>query len=508
MRKLATWQLILLSTGGMIGAGWLFSPFYGYQTAGVGVLLSWIITAALTLIIGLSFAEVATQLPIVGGASRFIGVTHNRTTAFVFLFLGWLSYVVYLPLEVQSAMQYLGFWFERLVINNGTTTTLSPLGLVVSLLIMIFLTWFNSLFLSNVAKVNTLISIWKILIPISIALILIVLYGSWDNIHIANLKHHFSLESVFIAISGSGLAFAFTGFQNSLILANSAKNPKKALPYSLFAPIIVGLILYMSLSLAFITTIGEKNLFAGATAPLLGLVALFNIHIMFTVLFIDAIIAPLGTANVYTAVTSRILFGLGKDFMPKSILTKLNRFSAPVACLWINAVVGACFLLPFPTWVQLVSFLSSIVVFAYLSGPVTLLVLRQEFPTAERNFKLRYHKLIGYLGFVCCSLLIYWAGVDNIIYLTVSVAMVIIIHGLFLRKSVNFWQHILSNVFIVAYLAALIIIGSLRKINIIPFPIDNLCVIGAALVSCKIFVANKISTAEIKLNLEKHQLES
>ena len=62
--KLSTLQLVLLSTGGMIGAGWLFSPYYGFQTAGVGVLISWIITIAITFVIGLSFAEVACILPI------------------------------------------------------------------------------------------------------------------------------------------------------------------------------------------------------------------------------------------------------------------------------------------------------------------------------------------------------------------------------------------------------------------------------------------------------------
>ena len=509
MRKLATWQLMLLSTGGMIGAGWLFSPFYGFQTAGVGVVLSWIITAILTLVIGLSFAEVATIIPIVGGASRFIGVTHNRTISLVFIVLGWLSYVVYLPLEVQSAMQYLGFWFGDLVVTVGGSTTLSHIGLMVSLLIMVVLTWFNTLFLSNVARANTVISIWKILIPISIALILIVLFGSWDNIKIANLNHKFSFESVLLAISGSGLAFAFTGFQNGLILANSAKDPKKALPYSLFAPIIVGLILYLSLSLAFMTTMGERSLVAGATAPLLGLVAFFGVHIMVTVLFIDAIIAPLGTANVYTAVTSRILFGLGRDFLPNSFLTKLNKFASPAGCLWLNAIIGACFLLPFPTWAQLVSFLSSVVVFAYLSGPVTLLILRQELPEIERAFKLKHHKFIGYLGFACCSLLIYWSGVDNIIYLAIAVALIIVAYGLYLRKeNVNFIAHITYNLFIVIYLCALISIEYLRHSNVIIFPFDNLCIIVVSLIACKVFVVNRVSKDDIKINLSRYNLES
>ena len=175
--KLSTLQLMLMSTGGMIGCGWLFSPYYGFQTAGVGVLLSWLIVAILTLIIGLAFAEVTTIAPVVGGLSRFIGITHNRTISFVFVTLGWLTYVVYLPLEVQSAMQYLSFWFEDLVVQSDAGTTLSKFGLLVSLALIVLLTWFNCFLLKNVARVNSAISVWKILVPIAFAWTLIVRIG-------------------------------------------------------------------------------------------------------------------------------------------------------------------------------------------------------------------------------------------------------------------------------------------------------------------------------------------
>lgn len=59
MKKLSTVAVIFISTGGMIGSGWLFSPYYGFQTAGQGVIIFWIITALLTLLVALCFAEVA-----------------------------------------------------------------------------------------------------------------------------------------------------------------------------------------------------------------------------------------------------------------------------------------------------------------------------------------------------------------------------------------------------------------------------------------------------------------
>ena len=194
--KISTWQLIFLSAGSMVGSGWLFSPYYGFQAAGVWVLLSWLIIAIATAIIGLTFAEVGGILPIVGGVSRFIGVTHNRSTSFIFLSLGWLSYVVYLPLEAESAVQYLGFWFHSLVIHHGDKVGLSYFGIWCTVVIVILITWFNTLFIARVAKANLMVSIWKLIIPISIAIGFILYFGSTSNIKTNYHLIPLSLENV------------------------------------------------------------------------------------------------------------------------------------------------------------------------------------------------------------------------------------------------------------------------------------------------------------------------
>ncbi|MBY0379762.1 MAG: APC family permease [Burkholderiales bacterium] len=506
-KGVSTFQIMLLSTGGMLGAGWLFSPYYGFHTAGLGVILSWIIVAIMTFIIGLSFAEVSTRLPIVGGISRYMGITHDKKVSFVFLTLGWLSYVVYLPLEIQSCVQYLGFWFSSLVDSIGGVTTLSYKGLVLSLFLMFGLTWFNTLVLGKVARANSFISLWKIVIPLVIAWILIIGFGDWNHVKALSVSHKLSYEPVLLAITQSGMAFAFTGFQNGLILANSVNNPKKALPYSIFSPLIIGFLLYCSLSLAFIFCIGNDKFIVGTTAPLLGLVGLFGIHIILVVLFIDAIIAPLGTANVYTASTSRILLGLARDFLPKSMFVKLNKNLSPAYCLWVNLVIGACFLLPFPTWTQLVNFLSSIVVFAYIAGPISLIILRKHYANEVPTFKVWNYKLIANLGFIFCSLLVYWSGLDNLSYLIITLFVILVIYGFIVSKG-SFLSALKSNLFVIAYVGSIILVAYLRKLNLVLFPYDNLCIVLISLVMCKVFVNKCLMTNEISINLARYNLEN
>ncbi|MDE4940293.1 APC family permease, partial [Francisella tularensis subsp. holarctica] len=109
------------------------------QTAGQGVIISWFITDLLTLLVALFFAEVASMLPIVFGAMRFLSITHSRKLGFLFVALGWISYLVYLQLEAQSVVQYLGFWFPNLVVSDSTSVYLSYYGVVVAFIIMLSL---------------------------------------------------------------------------------------------------------------------------------------------------------------------------------------------------------------------------------------------------------------------------------------------------------------------------------------------------------------------------------
>jgi len=507
-KKITTFQLCLLSTGGMLGCGWLFSPFYGYQTAGIGVLYSWVITAIITIIIGLSFAEVCSLFPVVGGIYRLIGITHNKDLAGIFLILGWLSYVVYLPLEAQSVIQYLGFWLPSLVTEIRGQIELSWAGICLAAVIILSITWFNTLLITKVAKANSLISMWKILIPLVIAVIAILGYGHWSYFSGKANMVNFSFENVLLAVTSSGLAFAFSGFQNGLIFANQVKDPVKALPYSLFMPVLIGFTLYASLSSLYLACLnGNSDLLMNTTAPLLGVLSLLGLNWLFTILFIDAVVAPLGTTNVYVAATSRILFSVGKELSPNSILTKINKNNAPIVALWINAFIGIMFLFPFPTWKELVNFLSSIVVFAYLAGPVCVLALRKEQPSLERGFKLSHPNLVSYAGFICCSWLIYWSGVTNLGYLIVIILIVVI--GYFFYNRVKVLSKTIGNIwYLLFYLGCLWFVSFLHLIKMIAFPFDNFIIGCIGYLFCHILVYYRLPSKQINININSLKQES
>lgn len=48
-RDISTLNILVASAGGMIGSGWLFSPFISAQMAGSNSLISWVIAAIFML---------------------------------------------------------------------------------------------------------------------------------------------------------------------------------------------------------------------------------------------------------------------------------------------------------------------------------------------------------------------------------------------------------------------------------------------------------------------------
>lgn len=74
---------------------------------------------------------------------------------------------------------------------------------------------------------------------------------------------------------------------------------------------------------------------------------------------------------MYVTGGSRILFAIGEmDAGPRS-LVKLNTNRVPWVAVLVMWIFGVVFLLPFPAWQQMISYITSITVLTYGLGPVS-----------------------------------------------------------------------------------------------------------------------------------------
>lgn len=489
-RDISRTNVLIAAAGGMIGSGWLFSPFISAQMAGANALVSWIIASVFMLFIALPLCELGAMFPISGGMTNYPSFTHGNDVGFLFAWTSWLSYVVMTPIEIQAILQYSSHFFPSLVSKEAATFTLSGIGYVVAMGIMLFVVLLNSYGIKMLAECNKIASIIKFLVP-SIAIVsLLYTAPSMSNIQL-NLTSKEAWVQIFTALSAGGVAFAFTGFQNGLMLAGEVQNPQRNIPIAILGAVLIGFVLYFMLQLSFLAAIpqsylsqGWQNLsFPGESGPLVGLTLLLGLGVVAMLLMFDAAFSPFGTTLVYTAATSRILYGMSlNNHLPK-LFTKLNRHKIPYITLYANLFVGMLSFLPFPGWQKMVAFLSSCSILSYGIGPICLLAMRKLQPHRERPFKLSASLFFCHAAFYACNLMLYWCGFDILWKLDLALLVGFVINLSYQKRSIThcspslYWfAFYMISMLLISYLGAF---GGIHRLE---FPIDIIIILPLSII--------------------------
>ncbi|MFY7697376.1 MAG: APC family permease [Legionella sp.] len=484
-RDISTVNILIASAGGMIGSGWLFSPFISAQMAGSGALISWIIAAIFMLFIALPLCELGAMFPVSGGLSVYPTLTHGREVGFLFAWTSWLSYVVMTPIEIQAILQYSSHFFPVLISSKTNTLSLSIYGYSTAILIMVVVVVINSYGIKFLVECNKYASLIKFILP-SIAIYALLTHApSMANLNI-NLSRKEDWVQIMTALSAGGVAFAFTGFQNGLMLAGEVKNPQRNIPTAILGSVVIGFCLYFMLQLSFIVAIPSEYLvhgwqhltYPGDGGPLVGLTLLLGLGLVATLLLFDAAFSPFGTTFIYTAATSRILYGMAlNEYLPK-IFLKVNRHNIPYITLYLNGLVGALAFLPFSGWQKLVAFLSSASILSYAIGPICLVALRKQQPDRPRPFKLVGAIGLAHLAFYASNLMLYWCGFSILWKLDLALIIGLIVYSVYHGKTrLTMGRALLWFMMYMASLTLFSYLGAFAGIGIVAFPIDIICLL-------------------------------
>ena len=461
-RNISKTSLLFLSIGSIVGSGWLFGSFYTAQTAGPAAIFAWILGGLCVAIIALTFAELSTMLPLSGGSTAYSLISHGKMTGAIFAWITWLWTMVVAPIEVQAVLQYSSNYIPNISHKVDSSEILTGKGLLLATVLMAILSIINVIGVKIMAETNKFVVIWKLIIPVGIAILLLT-----TKIHPSNLTSSgfapFGFTGILSSIAVGGVSFSFFGFQTAIFLAGEAKNPQKSIPYALFGSIFASMILYAVLQLGFILAVDPTSIssgwdkinFTGDAGPFAGIFIALGFAFMVKVLYFDAILSPLGTAVGYVASSSRILYSMSlQSDAPKSF-SKVNRFSIPWVAIVANFIIGMLFFLPFSGWQSMIAFLSAAIVLSLACGPICLPIFRKKLPNVERPFKLPYSNFISFIAFYVCNLMLQWTGWSTVWKLEIAVSLGIIIFissHLLSKKNRHEKLHLKSFAWLILYL--------------------------------------------------------
>ncbi|TAK74518.1 MAG: APC family permease [Gammaproteobacteria bacterium] len=486
-RRFTPLNLLMLSINGMVGSAWLFAPLYAAKMAGSGALMAWVIGGLLTAIIALTFAELSVMFPVAGGTAQIPHLSHGTFTSFIISWVAWLSALTMAPVEVQAILQYASTYFTSLTRYENEVPVLTHVGLLWATILMLVFCIINIVSYKGLVRSNFALFLFKVIV---ILLAIIALMKT--SFHTSNFSDFIPAASsiagwqaILTAVASGGVAFAFTGFKHGVELAGETKRLAFAIPLAIVGSVLICLLLYIGLQVAFIGALqpeavahGWSNLsFTGDVGPFAGLAGGLGLIWLMKLLYIDAAVSPSGAALIYVTSTARILYAMSQIGYVPRWLSYLNKPGFPVAAILTNFVIGMFLFLPLPGWQAMVSFLVSGMVISYAMGPIALLCMRLERPDEERLFKLPAASLICLLAFYFCNLLSYWTGWDTIYKLAIAmmIGLVFFVVAILKGRLAGTSLGLRSILWVGPYFAGLILIsylGSFGGKHIIPFGWD------------------------------------
>lgn len=438
--------LLFAGIGSIIGSGWLFGAFNTSVVAGPAGLFSWMIAAVMIMLIGLSYAELGPMFPISGGVVRYPHLVWGSFASYSLGFITWISSAAVPAIEVEGALQYATKFapFTRAHLVSGSTVhTLTGLGLAVAILLMAVFVVINYLGVRLFAQVNNVLVWWKLLVIIMVIVVFLITafvghkMGGPGNYTAMGFAPNSS--GIFTAIATAGITFSFLGFRQGIELAGESKNPQRNVPFAVIGSVGITAIIYVLLQVAFTMGVPRSALeasggwaklsFANDFGPLAAIATLSGLSFVAVILYIDAIVSPGDTGLVYTTVASRVSYAMGRNGNAPRWLAYNNTRGVPVWGLIVTFIVALILFLPFPSWQQLVGFITSATVISFGSGPLVVASLRRQMPERERPFRLPFGDVIPFLAFYSSNMIVFWGGWDTNyrLFITILIGYVLLV---------------------------------------------------------------------------------
>lgn len=464
-RSIGRYAILFAAIGGMIGSGWLLTPFSAAKIAGPAAIITWPLAGIFMLFIAYTFIVLTRTLPIAGGTVRFLQLSHGHFVGFTFSWIAWLAWISVTPIEVLAVLQYTTNWLPSLMhkVNGSDELTLRGFEFAVVLMVVMYL--INIGGIKILSRANNLVVFFKLFIPLATLFVLFFLRFHRENFYVQGFMP-MGIKGILAALPTAGVIYAMIGFNPAIQLAAEVKNPEKSIGFAIIGAILICVVLYTLLQIVFIGALQPKDFthgwsslsFTGDTGPFAGIIMTLGLVWYVKLLYVDAVVSPLGTGMIQAAATGRLTYGMAKNHYLPKFLTQLNPRQSPAIALAFNIIIGFLFFLPFPSWQKMVGFLVSCLSIGYVVGPISLMTMKKALPKRLKQYSAVWLQLMSLMAFYVCNLIIFWSGWGVIYKVMIAFAIgyiILISYVICSRKENKINMNIAQGWWVIPYIIGL-----------------------------------------------------
>jgi basic amino acid/polyamine antiporter, APA family len=395
VKRLGLLDSTTIVMGSMIGSGiFIVSADISRQVQSPGLMLmTWIITALLTIIAALSYGELAAAMPHAGGQYVYLREAFGPMYGFLY---GWTLFLVIQTGTIAAVAvafaKFTGVFFPQIAAESKLLPFLSTQQLL-AIAILILLTWVNTRGVKTGSQVQNVFTIAK-----TGALLGLVIFGfalgrneqavarnfgdfwggaswSWDVIRL-------------VGVAMVGSLFSSDAWNNVTFTAGEVRNPKRNLPLSLALGVGIVSVLYLVCNLVYLNALPLEAIQSAPQDRVATVVA----NQMFgntgaNLLAAAIMISTFGCVNGMVLAGARVYYAMAVDGLFFRGVAKLDqKHHVPVVSLWWQCA-WACALTLTGRYGDLLDYVIFAVLLFYILTIAGLFVLRRTRPDLERPYK-------------------------------------------------------------------------------------------------------------------------
>ncbi|MFD8392400.1 APC family permease [Streptomyces sp. NPDC059680] len=419
-RRLSVFHLVGLAAGGMIGSGWLLGADDAFRRAGSDAYLAWVFGGLLMLLIAAVMVELGTVAPKTGGLIFLPLQSSGALVATVVAAGLWIFYAINLSSEAVAMTRGLS-WKVHGLLDSSQALTLKGWGY--ALVFMAAISAVNLVAPRIFFRINSWLTVVKVVIPVLTVALLIAAGFDHRSPHAGDGGTGKGAGAALAAVVGSGVIFAYVGFQGPLDFAGNIKRWGRGigeaarLRRAVFGTITGAMVLYISLQVVFTKYQASYWNPAGTEpSPYAQFAYALSLWWLWWLLRIGAVISPMGAGLVFAHALTREVAALSRAHLTHRGLQTARkaslrrRYDVYWLVLVVDFFVASIALLAVGgSWSSLVAITGVLTLVVYAVPGVVLVSLRDHL-TGWSPLRRGVREVLARAGFALIALILYGAG--------------------------------------------------------------------------------------------------
>jgi len=390
-RTLGFWQAFSTATGLVVAGTTMVSLGHSFGIAGPAFMISAFLAMIVSIVVSLSYAELASFIPGAGMIGDYTMVAMGRFMAIVAVLGGYIVLV-----SAAGAMESIaaGTATEMLFPQiNGTFVALVLLGIFLII---------NLLGVKSFGTTQVIIT-FTMIISLSLMGIMGLLgIGTIsETIHVPFNPAGWNVVFQSLALG----IWLFIGIEYVAPMAEEIKNPSRNIPMAMIFGSITIFIADMLFGQAIVKYVGLDVLASSGAPQVEGAVTMFGNMGVFWVVLIT-VSASASSINSHMAAVPRMLYGLAREGLLPKIFTYIHpKFRTPwVGTFAVFILLCTPFILSLSIDIIDTLILASCVTWliSYIIAQINVIILRKRYPEINRPFKTPFFPIPQVLGIIAC----------------------------------------------------------------------------------------------------------